>query len=104
MYHTDDLRAREISYESFYLGPNLYVAPVLDSQTYEVSVYLPGTSGRDSYKHVWTGVEYDAGQDITVSALYGKPAVFIVNGAHVQELEPFLEFVKQENGTQLTMD
>jgi alpha-glucosidase (family GH31 glycosyl hydrolase) len=97
LYHPKDLKAREISYQSFYLGPNLYVAPVLDPQTFQVNVYLPDEN--QTYEHVWTGVVYQGGQDVTVSAPYGKPAVFLVNGVKTVELQPFLDFVKQENAT-----
>lgn len=101
LYHPNDLRARQISYQSFYLGPSLYVAPVLDPNTFEVRVYLPGNS---SYHHVWTGVTYAGGQDVVVSAPYGKPAVFLVDGANTTELQPFLGFVRNENGTKLSVE
>lgn len=45
MYHPDDQRARSIQYESFYLGPSLYVTPVLDPGVDELEVYLPGRDG-----------------------------------------------------------
>ncbi|KAF7195870.1 Sulfoquinovosidase [Pseudocercospora fuligena] len=104
LYHPQDLRARQISYHSFYLGADLYVAPVLDPETFEVTVYLPPGDGNRTYEHVWTGITYNGGQDVTVSAPYGKPAVFLVNGARTPDLEPFLEFVKKENGTKLSVD
>ena len=104
MYHTDDMKARQISYESFYLGPSLYVAPVLDPQASEVQVYFPGGSNEYKYTHVWTGMQYSSGQEATVSAPYGKPAVFIVEGKEMPELQSFLEFAKKENGTILTID
>lgn len=103
MYHTDDMRARQISYESFYLGPSLYVAPVLDPQAFELDVYLPG-SNVCGYLHVWTGVRYSGGQEVKISTPYGKPAVFVVEGKEMPELQSFLSFVKQENTTQLTID
>ncbi|SMR41549.1 unnamed protein product [Zymoseptoria tritici ST99CH_1E4] len=101
IYHPQDLRARNISYQSFYLGRDLYVAPVLDPQTFEVDVYLPGTG---TFMHVWTGVTYKGGQDVKVPAPYGKPAVFVVNGAKTAELQPFLDFVKKENNTALSIE
>lgn len=103
MYHTADLRARQISYQSFFLGPDLYVAPVLDRQTFNLSVYLPGFSGNGTYTHVWSGKVYDAGQDVIVDAPYGKPAVFFVNNAQTPELETFRAFVK-ENHTLLSVE
>ncbi|CZT25254.1 related to alpha-glucosidases, family 31 of glycosyl hydrolases [Ramularia collo-cygni] len=101
LYHPTDLRARQISYQSFYLGSSLYVAPVLDPDTFEVKVYLPGTG---TFHHVWTGAMYEGGQNVVVSAPYGKPAVFLVDGANTTELQPFLEFVKNENGTLLSVE
>lgn len=103
LYHTDDIRARNISYQSFYLGEHLYVAPVLDPQTFEVDVYFPADSSR-TYESVWTGAVYHGGEEATVPAPYGKPPVFLVNGVRTPELEPFLEFVKKENGTQLSVE
>jgi alpha-glucosidase (family GH31 glycosyl hydrolase) len=64
MYHPSDLATRQISYQSFYFGPDLYVAPVLDPQTFEVSVYLPGNG---TFTHVWTQKIYTGGQIITVA-------------------------------------
>lgn len=102
MYHTDDPQSRATSYQSFYLGPNLYVAPVLDPETFTVDVYLPGQEW--TYTHVWTGTRYNGGSTITASTPYGKPAVFIVNDAEVPELQQFLEFVKQENATEISVN
>ena len=104
MYNPEDRRARQISYQSFYLGPSLYVAPVLDSQIFELKVYLPGERDTWSYIHVWTGQRYLGGQEVTVPTPYGKPAVFLVEGKQVPELDSFLQFVKRENETTLTVD
>ena len=103
MYHTKDLRARAITYESFYLGPDLYIAPVLDPQVFELDVHLPGSAGKRTYTHIWTGMRYEAGQDITVPTPYGKPAIFIVNGSTRQELQPLIDFVRRENGTNISV-
>lgn len=102
MYHTNDMKARAISYQSFYLGPSLYVAPVLDSRTFELNVYLPGAEWK--YMHVWTGRQYSGGQEITIPTPLGKPAVFVVEGKEMQELKSFLEFVKRENGTKIALE
>lgn len=99
LYHANDRRAREISYQSFYLGSDLYVAPVLDAGRKAVDVYLPGTDSKRTYTHVWSGQTYHAGQTVHVAAPYGKPAVFIVNHAKSPELDVFLDFVRKENGT-----
>ncbi|RJE27209.1 Glycosyl hydrolases family 31 [Aspergillus sclerotialis] len=102
LYHPLDEQARRISYQSFYLGPHLYVAPVLDPATSSLDVYLPGTSNR-TYSHVWSGVTYTGGETVTVAAPCGKPAIFIVDGAQSRELDAFLNFVRKENSTSLEL-
>lgn len=94
MYHPEDLRTREISYKSFYLGEHLYVAPVVDEGVEEVEVYLPG-DGERKYTHVWTREVYEGGRDITVPAPLGQPAEC------VEQLGPFLEFVERERETEI---
>lgn len=114
LYHTRDAIARNISYQSFYLGPDLYVAPVLDQGKTSVDVYLPqakdqstrghykwASSINATYTHVWTGKTYQGGQTITVPAPYGQPAVFVVDGAKSPELDVFLDFVHKANSTLL---
>lgn len=103
MHHADDMRARKITYESFFLGPSLYVAPVLDPGVSEVDVYFPGASNRQ-YTHVWTGDKFSGGQEASVTAPYGKPAVFIVEGEEMPELQSFMDFVRREHDTNLTID
>jgi alpha-glucosidase (family GH31 glycosyl hydrolase) len=105
LYHTQDPIARNISYQSFYLGPDLYVAPVLDPGQTSVEVYLPNakdqsnSSATASYTHVWSGETYDGGQTVTVPAPYGQPAVFVVDNATSSELNVFLDFVSKEKDT-----
>lgn len=97
MYHPDDLKTREIRFESFYLGAHLYVAPVVDPDVDKLEVYLPGNEDR-TFTHVWTGTKYEGGQEVKVPAPYGQPAVFTVDDAAecVPELQDFLEFVTKE--------
>lgn len=97
IYHPDDARAKAISYESFFLGSDLYVAPVLDPGCNSVEVYFPGQNR--SYTHVWSGRRYKGGQTARVSAKYGKPAVFVVGQPKHNDLKGFLEFVHKENAT-----
>lgn len=103
VYHPDDKLARQISYQSFYLGPDLYVAPVLDPGVKELNVYLPGTDRRRTYAHVWSGKTYTAGQTVRVAAPYGQPAVFVVDGARSRELDTFLDFVRSEKDTHIRL-
>lgn len=108
MYHPRDRRARGVSWQSFYLGGHLYVAPVLEMGRGEVEVYLPdGDDGRRRmYEHVWTGEVFEGGRDVVVAAPFGKPAVFLVNDArgNVPQLRPFLEFVERERGRVIRVD
>ncbi|KAJ5371633.1 hypothetical protein N7517_003639 [Penicillium concentricum] len=97
VYHPDDEVAKAISYQSFYLGSDLYVAPVLDPDRTSVKVYFPGKN--QVFTHVWTGKKYRGGQTARVSAPYGKPAVFVVGTPNNNDLDEFLQFVRQENGT-----
>ncbi|KAJ5081069.1 hypothetical protein N7456_013307 [Penicillium angulare] len=97
IYHPTDVKAKQISYESYFLGADLYVAPVLDPGRRSVRVYFPGKG--ETYKHVWSGKEYHGGQTAIVSAPYGKPAVFVVGQPKHNNLKDFFDFVRKENGT-----
>ncbi|KAJ5732420.1 hypothetical protein N7493_003901 [Penicillium malachiteum] len=97
IYHPTDVKAKQISYESFFLGADLYVAPVLDAGHKTVRVYFPGHG--ETYKHVWTGKEYHGGETAVVPAPYGKPAVFVVGQPKHNNLKDFFDFVRKENGT-----
>lgn len=101
IHHPDDARAKKISYESFFLGADLYVAPVLDPGRLGVEVYFPGQN--QTYIHVWSGRTYRGGQTAYVSAPYGKPAVFIVDQPGHNDLDEFLEFVRQQNRTNISL-
>lgn len=101
IYHPGDARARTISYESFFLGADLYVAPVLDPGRLGVKVYFPGKN--ETYMHVWSGRTYLGGQTAHVSAPYGKPAVFIVGQPKHNALNGFLDFVQQHNRTIISL-
>ncbi|KAL4937903.1 hypothetical protein BDV06DRAFT_232264 [Aspergillus oleicola] len=96
IYHPNDARAKAISYQSFYLGADLYVAPVLEPGRKSVDVYFPGNG---TYTHVWSKRVYHGGQTAQIPAPYGKPAVFIVGSSANANLHDFLEFVRGENDT-----
>lgn len=97
VYHPEDVRAKAISYESYFLGSDLYVAPVLDPGRKSVEVYFPGQN--QSYTHVWSGRRYQGGQTARIAAPYGKPAVFVVGQPKHNDLKAFLDFVHKENVT-----
>jgi alpha-glucosidase (family GH31 glycosyl hydrolase) len=97
IYHPEDVRAKAISYESYFLGSDLYVAPVLDPGRKSVEVYFPGQN--QTYIHVWSGRRYQGGQTAHIAAPYGKPAVFVVGQPKHNDLKAFLEFVHKENAT-----
>lgn len=97
IYYPEDKKAQQISYQSFFLGSDLYVAPVLDPGRKSVTVYFPGRD--QTYKHVWSGKVYQGGQTATVRAPYGKPAVFLVGSSKNRHLKEFLDFVRAENQT-----
>lgn len=103
LLHPDDQFARRIGFESFYLGPDLYVAPVFDSGISQLQVYLPGSSSQ-KYTHVWSGVTFEGGSTVKVNAPFGKPAIFLVNHASRPELKNFLDFVRGETHTTITID
>jgi alpha-glucosidase len=42
------------------------------------SAYLPEG---DTWTHLWSGVDYDGGQRVTVAAPLGEPPVFVRRGA-----------------------
>ncbi|KAL3483926.1 glycosyl hydrolases family 31-domain-containing protein [Aspergillus germanicus] len=98
IYHPHDDKAKAISYQSFYLGGDLYVAPVLDPGHMSVEVYFPG-KGNETYTHVWSGIKYHGGRMARVHAPYGKPAVFTVGDPAHSDLNDFMKFVEAENGT-----
>ena len=67
----DDVQSRTQS-ESFLLGDDLLVAPVIEEGATSREVYLPpGT-----WFPVWTGATYEGGQTITLDAPIGSPPVF----------------------------
>jgi alpha-glucosidase (family GH31 glycosyl hydrolase) len=76
----DDPRAWQED-QSFFLGPNLLVAPVVDAGATSRRVYLPAGEWVD----YWRGTLYTGGQEITVAAPLDAsgPPVFVRAGAIV---------------------
>lgn len=102
LLHPDDRRARQIGYESFYLGSDLYVAPVVDAGVSKLQVYLPGSSST-TYTHVWSEATYRGGSTVTVEAPFGKPAIFLVNHTTRPELNSLMDFVREVRNTTITI-
>jgi alpha-glucosidase (family GH31 glycosyl hydrolase) len=79
LHFPDDPEVLNLRYQ-FMVGTDLMVAPVLDSGTNAVEVYLPA----GGWVHLWTGDRYgspDRGVYETVSAPIGEPAVFYREGS-----------------------
>ncbi|WP_216350612.1 alpha-glucosidase [Paraburkholderia fungorum] len=64
--------------DQYLYGRDLLVAPVHAAGATQWSAYLP--SG-DAWTHLWSGVEYEGGQRVTVDAPLGEPPVFVRRGA-----------------------
>lgn len=72
LHYPDDRRLLEIRYESFLLGRDFLMAPVLDEGEVSVEVYLPA----GKWIHLFSGAEYAGGASHRVEAPLGQPAVF----------------------------
>jgi len=78
MNHPDDEQAWGAS-DQFLLGADFLVAPIRNKCRtwpicpYSKEVYLP--AGAD-WVHLWTGERFSGGQNVTVAAPLGEPAVF----------------------------
>ncbi|OLL32716.1 alpha-glucosidase [Burkholderia sp. SRS-W-2-2016] len=64
--------------DQYLYGRDLLVAPVHAADASEWSAYLPAG---DQWTHLWSGVDYDGGQRVTVAAPLGEPPVFVRRGA-----------------------
>ena len=67
---------------SYFLGPDLYVCPVIERRTKTRRVHLPA----GQWVHFWTGKPYTGGQDYTVDAPLGQPPVFYRQESEYSEL------------------
>nr|WP_307158082.1 alpha-glucosidase [Rhizobium paknamense] len=70
-YEADD-QAYTIQ-DAYLLGPDLLVAPVWKAGESERQLYLPGP---ERWVHLWSGIEYAGGEEITIAAPIGQPPVF----------------------------
>ncbi|KAH8555350.1 glycosyl hydrolases family 31-domain-containing protein [Umbelopsis sp. PMI_123] len=77
LLHSDDKKARAITFQQYYLGDSLLIAPVLSPSTTYVKVYFPLIEGV-TWRHIWTGKYYQAnGSKVAVDAPVGQPPVFV---------------------------
>jgi alpha-glucosidase len=81
LHYPSDPRAWDLGSREFLVGPDLFVAPVLDPGVERVQAYLP--QGR--WVHLWSGTVFEGPRDVEVAAPIGKPAVFYREGAPVGE-------------------
>lgn len=72
-HYSDDPAVYGIRYESFLLGRDILVAPVLDKGVTELTVYLPA----GQWIHLWTEKAFEGKRTHIVQAPIGQPAVFI---------------------------
>ncbi len=95
----DDPRAWEQE-QSFFLGPTLLVAPVVESGATTRTVYLPAGDWVD----YWDGTLYPGGQDVTVQAPLGGngPPVFARAGAIVPLAPDYDSLVPSDPSSGLT--
>lgn len=85
LHYEEDPKAWQIK-DQFLLGPDLLVAPVLESAANERKLHLP--SG--TWRHLWTGETFvtsdPQGLDCTVRAFLGEPPVFYHPGSVLETL------------------
>ena len=67
---------------SYFLGPDLYVCPVVERQAKTRRVHLPA----GDWVHFWTGKPYAGGQSYTVDAPLGQLPVFYKKDSEYSEL------------------
>lgn len=72
LHHEEDRRTYGIQ-DCYLYGRDVLVAPVWQASEDERKLYLPA---RTDWIHVWTGQSFAGGQDISIKAPLGRPAVF----------------------------
>jgi alpha-glucosidase len=79
LYHYDDDPHARGEHDSFLIGPDILVAPVVMPGARRVRVYLP--KGPQGWADFHTGALYPAGAFVDVDAPLGRPPVFVRVGA-----------------------
>ena len=69
--------------DAYLFGPDLLVAPVQTEGARTRRTWLPAGAG---WTHVWTGVSYEGGREVTVPAPLGEPPVFFRHGSGFEAL------------------
>lgn len=81
--HFEDDPAGYAVQDAYLYGPDLLVAPVWQAGETHRSLHLPQGA---EWVHVWSGARHAGGQDISVPAPLGEPAVFYRAGSVHQAL------------------
>lgn len=76
--HYEDDKSTYTLQDLYLYGSELLVAPVWQAAQETRSVYLPKG---DVWVHVWSGQVYQGGNEITVDAPLGRPAIFYRQGS-----------------------
>ena len=64
--------------ESYLLGADLLVAPVIHSGVEQMRVYLPSGAG---WRHLWSDESFTGGHEAEIAAPFGQPPVFYREGS-----------------------
>ncbi len=70
-HYENDNQAYHLQYQ-YLFGKDMLVKPVVSEHQTTMNVYLPD----DQWIHLWTGVEYTGGKEVTVDCPMGYPPVF----------------------------
>lgn len=78
LMYENDVTAQNVKFQYMY-GPDLLVAPVIESKATSWKVYLPKG---DSWVHLWNNTKYNGGSFVTVPSPIGLPPVFYRQGSN----------------------
>jgi alpha-glucosidase len=70
-HYEQDPQAYHLQYQ-YLFGKDMLVKPVVEEHQEKMNVYLPN----DAWIHLWTGIEYQGGKEVTVDCPLGYPPVF----------------------------
>lgn len=81
-YHPDDERF-ESSFESYYFGEHLLIAPVLGPKIRQMEIELPN----GLWYHFWTGKKTNGGQKVQLQTALESIPVFVKSGSIIPRVE-----------------